>query len=127
MSHEHFWNHNFDPWENAPPWALELRGMLGIIKGAIMVDLTALIANEIKLVADVATLKAANVQAAADLKTAQDALAAALAANDPAAAAAAQAQIDTVAKALADADATIAPPVAVGGSVPNPIPDTPAA
>jgi hypothetical protein len=106
-----FWpHHHKGPWADAPPWAIELREMLNVIIQTIgdeMIDLSALTANEVKLVADVDLLLTANAKAQADLKTATDALAAALAANDPAAAAAAQAQVDAVAQALADEAAKV--------------------
>ena len=77
------------------------------------IDLSVLTANETKLIADVDTLLAANTKASADLVTANAALAAAVAANDPVAAAAVQAQIDAIAKALADESNKITPAATV--------------
>jgi hypothetical protein len=115
--HSHFWNHNFDPWHGAPPWALELRAMLGIIinkensMSKELDDLTAAVAAEDSVI-----------DSAVALINGIPALIAA-AGTDPAKLSALSADISTKSAALAAAVAANTP--AAAPPVPNPTPDTP--
>lgn len=114
----HDQHHHDDPWAGASARELELAAILLIILERVdtmAVDVSKLVASEVKLVADVDTLITSAQANSAKLTDISAQLAAAIAANDPAAQKAAQDAIDGVATALdaesSKVEATQTPPV----------------
>jgi len=106
-----------NPWEEAPPWAVELGYVMGLILGnteSIMIDLTALQAVAARLEASdnaeltlLQSIKDQNVALAAQLATLQ--------AGDPAT----QATIDSVVQQLKDTADKVDAAVAANPQTPN--------
>lgn len=127
-----------DPWDEAPPWAIELREMLALVlrterrtESEMALDFTKIIAAAAAQTtvtnSVLQTLQSLGAKVA-DLSTQ---LAAALAANDPVAAAAVQTQLDALATGIQANDDQLAAAVVAPGTVttptptPTPIPTTP--
>jgi hypothetical protein len=118
-----------DPWDEAPPWAIELREMMALVlrterrmESEMALDFTKMIAAA----AAQSTVTNGVLQTLQDLGakvtdlSAQ--LAAALAANDPVAAQAVQDQLDALATGIQTNDDKIAAAIAAPGTTPTPTP-----
>lgn len=121
-----------DPWDEAPPWAIELREMLGLIlrterqmENIMALDFTKMIAATAAQSTVTNSVLAALQSLGAKIADLSTQLAAAIAANDPVAQAAVQTQLDALAQGVSDNDDKLAAAVVATGPAPTP-PTTPA-
>jgi hypothetical protein len=123
------YGYNENPWDQAPPWALELGYMMSRLlrnerrmENEMQLDFTKMVAAAARQQSVTNSVLQVLQDFNAKIKDISQQLADALAANDPVAAKAAQDQLDALAQGVDDNDTKIATAIDTPGTAPTPTP-----
>jgi hypothetical protein len=118
-----------DPWDEAPPWAIELREMMALLlrterrmESEMALDFTKMIAATAAQTTVTNSALQMLTSLGAKITDLSAQLAAALAANDPVEAQKVQDQLDALAGGIQTNDDALAAAIATPGTVPTPTP-----